>query len=43
MWANKPKNQARREMVVDHCTKNRHGLVNELHSIDFREDKDVRF
>jgi len=48
--ASKPKNagkyaqnQAKNRMVLDQCTKNRHRLVNELHSIDFRKDKSARF
>ena len=43
MRANMPLNQAKDEIVVDHCTKNRHRLVNELHSIDCRGDKDAPF
>ncbi len=35
--------RAARESFTADCTKNRHGLVNELHSVDSRGDKDAQF
>ena len=36
-------NHAQNKIVTNHCTKNRQGLVNRLHSVDFRGDKDAHF